>query len=89
MTPYAVAAIGPSSAVASGLAVGVGTVYKNAGRAEVVVEAAGRKVATVPVNHRSRLLLVLLLRALLPWVVQSRWAFPRRDEENLRLGRCA
>ena len=72
----------------SGLVAGVGTVYKSAGRAEVG-EVAGRKVATVLVSRRSLLPLALLLLAPLLWVVQSRWAFPRRGEENLRLGRCA
>ena len=65
--------------------VGVGTVYKNDGRVEV--EVAGRKVVIVLVCRRSRLPLAMLLALL--WVAQSRWAFPLRDEENLRLDRCA
>jgi len=67
-TPYAVVATRRSSAAASGLVVGVGTVYNNGGRAEV--EVAGRKVAIVPVCRRSRLPLVSPLLAP-PWVVQS------------------
>jgi len=84
-TLCAVAATTPSSAVASGLVAGGGTVYTD-GR-WIVVEGVGTKAAIAPGSRRSRPLMAPPLA--LSWVAQLRQAFPHRDEGNLRLDRCA
>jgi hypothetical protein len=82
--PCVVVATTPSSAAASGLVAGVGTIYKFGRR--VVAEAVGKKAAIAAGSRLSRPPRVPLLA--LSWVAQLRRAFPHRDEGNLHLDRC-